>query len=153
RSCVPENQVRSGVALFVGATPSSMASSLCLASRNRSSAWRASGENRKVFVPLGCVTIPKGSKPSASRCPAVGTERVRISRSGEGSIGNLAFLATSRVSLPRARRMHDQRTLNPRVVDGPQTRIALAEFVAHGAAGLGDVGGLRLCRHLCFPLS
>jgi hypothetical protein len=63
-----------------------MASSLCFARRNRSSASRASGENRKVLVPLGCVMIPSNSNPRASRWPAVGTERVRISRSGDDSI-------------------------------------------------------------------
>src|SRR2546426_4985984 len=126
-----------GSAYRGGAVSASMASSFCLARRKRSNASLASGENRKVFVPLGCVTIPNGSKPSASRCPAVGTERVRISRSGEGSIEtSLCWLWLSRV-----RRVDSERAADPRVVDGPQTRIALADVVADGAAGGRDVDG------------
>src|SRR5207302_724124 len=111
------------------------------------SASRASGENRNVLVPLGCVTIPNGSNPRASRCPAVGTERVRISRSGDESIGNLTLRAGVTSSLPRAGRVHGQCVTNPRVADGPQTGIALADIVAHGAAGGRDVVGLGRCLH------
>src|SRR5262249_19009817 len=114
---------------------------------------RASGEDRKVFVPLGCVTIPNGSNPRASRWPAVGTERVRISRSEDESIGSLTFKVASRGRLPRAVCVSDQRGAEPSVAEGLPVGIGDAEVVAHGGGVLRDVCGLRLCLHIFSSLS
>src|SRR5262245_25809740 len=124
-----------------------MASSLCFARRNRSSASRASGENRKIFVPLGCVTIPNGSKPRASRCPAVGTERVRISISLDESIGNLTFRSASCDSSPCTARMRDEDVAEPHVVNFSHAGIVGTAVVAHGADVLGGVNCVGLGLH------
>src|SRR2546427_331925 len=59
-------------------------------------------QREREAVAVCDLRIPNGSKPRASKWPAVGTERVRISKSGDESIGSLTFRAVSRGLSSRA---------------------------------------------------